>query len=57
MTDPDLRPYLTDLEEQSPERLLRIAAEVPVDYTTTALVFELEGQGRCPTLLLENVAK
>lgn len=52
---PDLRSFLQDIQRDSPDCLLRIADEVPLDYSATALALALEKQGRMPILLFEKV--
>jgi len=52
---PDLRSFLREIERDSPGCLLRIADEVPLDHSATALAVALEKQGRLPILLFEKV--
>jgi 2,5-furandicarboxylate decarboxylase 1 len=53
--NPDLRTFLQNLGQARPDRLLTIAEPVPVDYTSTAIIFQLERQGPAPVLLFEHL--
>jgi UbiD family decarboxylase len=41
---------------EAPEKVLTISEDVPLDYTSTALAFALEKQGRRPILCLDRLA-
>jgi 2,5-furandicarboxylate decarboxylase 1 len=50
-----LRGFLTMVERDFPEEILRIRAPVRADLDITSLVFELERAGRSPVVVYENV--
>lgn len=54
--EPDLRSFLDDLLRESPASVHAVEAEVPLDYTSTALTVALEKQGRSPVVLLNKLA-
>jgi len=56
MTDfPDLRSFLSEVRKKWPDRLLEITDDVELDYSSTALAFELEHRGRNPILSFDHV--
>src|SRR5512145_2224418 len=50
-----LRAFLSMVERDFPEELLRIRAPVRRELDITSLVFELERAGRSPVVVYENV--
>ncbi len=54
-TRQSLRGFLAMVERDFPEEILRIRAPVRADLDITSLVFELEGAGRSPVVVYENV--
>ena len=50
-----LRGFLSMVERDFPEELLRIRAPVRTHLDITSLVFELEHAGRSPVVVYENV--
>lgn len=51
----DLRDFLRRLECQGPEEWIRVHKRVSRQYEVTALLMQLEAEGRFPALLFENV--
>jgi 2,5-furandicarboxylate decarboxylase 1 len=51
----DLRGFLAELEARGGDELLRIRKPVSPRYETTALLFELERQGRFPAVYFERL--
>jgi len=51
----DLRSFLENVRQQSPEEILTITKEVDARFEITALVAKLEQEKRFPVLLFENV--
>src|SRR4051812_30012553 len=51
-----LRNFLKSVEDHDPRALLRISRPIQQDYDTTALVMEMEKQGRSPVLWFDKVA-
>jgi len=51
----DLRSFIENLSKEDPSQVLKISDKVPVDFTTTALSFQLDKIGRNPLILLESV--
>jgi UbiD family decarboxylase len=51
-----LRQFLAQVEKDDPASILRISERVDIDYEVTAMVMQLEQQGRSPVLWLENVS-
>ena len=50
-----LRGFLKQVEEENPDQLLRIGAEVSTHLDITSTVLELERHGRSPVVVFENV--
>ena len=50
-----LRAFLTMVERDFPEELLRIRVPVRRELDVTSLVFELERAGKSPVVIYENV--
>ena len=50
-----LRGFLKQVEEENPDQLLRISAEVSTHLDITSTVLELERHGRSPVVVFENV--
>jgi 2,5-furandicarboxylate decarboxylase 1 len=51
-----LRNFLKSVEDHDPRALLRSSRPIEQDYDTTALVMEMEKQGRSPVLWFDKVA-
>ena len=51
----DLRTFLTDLESQMPEDVVRIKKEISPKFEITAIQQHLENEDRYPLLIFENV--
>jgi 2,5-furandicarboxylate decarboxylase 1 len=51
----DLRTFLDEIKRNDPQLLLTISQKVSINFTPTALAFELEKRGKAPILLFENL--
>ncbi len=51
----DLRHFLQSLEAQGPEEFIRVKKEISPRYEATALLFELEHQGKFPAVYFEKI--
>jgi 2,5-furandicarboxylate decarboxylase 1 len=51
----DLRTFLDEIKRNDPQQLLTISQKVSINYTATALAFELEKRGKAPVLIFENL--
>ncbi len=52
---PSLRTFLRELEEDSPEQVIRITKEVDHYFEVTAVLEKLEKEQQFPVVIFENV--
>jgi len=52
---PDLRSFLELVQNEAPDQILEINAEVPLDYSSTAMALELERRQKYPILQFKNI--
>ncbi len=53
--DKDLRSYLKQLDSLGPEEWVRIKKKISPRYETTAILYQLENEGRYPAVLFESI--
>ena len=52
---PSLRTFLQDLEQDSPEQVIRVSREVDPNIEVTAVLDRLEKEQQFPVVIFENV--